>query len=147
MLLHGVAEPSGSAGERLFEGRIRERLDPAAVVADEVVMVLVLAAERLEPRDPVADVDALDEPQVGERVERPVDACDADRTTLRDDAVVDLLRRAAAILPFEEVDDRAASAAATQTRVPQGGHRVLRPAHGVDDIDSPRLVASAGDAF
>ena len=61
-------------------------------------MVLVLAAERLEAGDSVTDVDPLHEVEVGERVERPVDARDADGAAQRDDAVVDFLGGAATVL-------------------------------------------------
>jgi hypothetical protein len=60
-VLHRVAEAAGCACQRLLERRVGERLDAAAVVTDEVVMVLVVPPEWLEPRDAVADVDSLDE--------------------------------------------------------------------------------------
>ena len=78
--------------------------------------MMVVGPRRLEPRDPVARVHALDEAELGERVERPVDACDADGAPVGRDPVVDLLGRAAAVLVVEELDDRAARAAATETR-------------------------------
>ena len=125
MLLHGVSDPSSRFRERLLERPVRERLDPPAVVADEVVMVLVLAAERLEAGDSVTHVDPLHEVEVGERVERPVDARDADGAAPSDDAVVDLLGGAATVLVFEEVDHGASGAAAPQARITEGRHRVL----------------------
>ena len=88
-------------------------------------MVLVLAAERLEAGDSVTDVDPLHEVEVGERVERPVDARDADGAAQSDDAVVDLLGGAATVLVFEEVDHGASGAAAPQARITEGRHRVL----------------------
>ena len=92
MLLHRVAQAPGRPRERALEAVVRERLHPAAAVADEVVMVVVaVAAGRLEARDAVAHVDPLDEAQGGERLERPVDARDADGAAGGADAVVDLL--------------------------------------------------------
>ena len=138
MLLHRVAEAPGRARERALEPVVGERLDPAAVVADEVVMVVVtVAARRLEARDAVADVDPLDEPQGGERLERPVDARDADGAAGGADAVVDLLRREAAPLLVEELDDRPAGAPAAEPGGAEAGERVVGPArHRTDDSDS-----------
>ena len=138
VLLHRVAETPGRALERALEAVVRERLDPAAVVADEVVMVVVtVAARRLEARDAVADVDPLDEPQGGERLERPVDARDADGAAGGADAVVDLLGREAAPLRVEELDDRPACAAAAEPGGAEAVERVIAPArHRPDDTDS-----------
>ena len=47
-----------------------------------MVVMVTATARRLEARDAVADVDALDEPQRRERLERPVDARDPDGATL-----------------------------------------------------------------
>lgn len=115
VLLHRVSDPSGRLRERLLERRVREGLHAAAVVADEVVMVLV-AAEWLEPGDPVADVDPLHEAELGQRVERPVDACHTHGAALRDDSVVDLLGRAAAVLSLEELDHGSTRPAAAESR-------------------------------
>jgi hypothetical protein len=52
----------GDALDRRFERRVLERLDLAAVVTDEVVMVVAAGMGRLEARDAVAEVDPLDEP-------------------------------------------------------------------------------------
>jgi hypothetical protein len=114
VLVEVVAEPAGGARERLLERRIRERLDAAAVVAHEMVVVLVVAGKRLVARDPVADVDPLHEPEVGEGVERPVDAGDADRAPCGDDPVVDLLGGPAAVLCLEKVDHRAAGTSSAE---------------------------------
>lgn len=57
-----VSTAVGNALDRRFEGRILERLDFAAVVTDEVVMVVAACMGRLEARDAVAEVDLLDEP-------------------------------------------------------------------------------------
>ena len=66
----------------VFETFGLERLDLAAAVADQVVMMVAAGMSRLEPRDRVADVHALDEALVGEKVEDPVDARDPDGATL-----------------------------------------------------------------
>jgi len=58
---HVVAAPAGDPHERVLESRILERLDLAAVVADEMVMMLATRFGALEPRDTIAEVDTLDE--------------------------------------------------------------------------------------
>ena len=75
----GIAESPRHTRDRLLERPIRERLDLAAVLADDVVVMVRADDRRLEARDAVADVDALDEPELGQEVEDPVDARDPDR--------------------------------------------------------------------
>ena len=128
MLLERVSETTCRSFERLLERFVRERLDPAAVVADEVMVVVGVGVRRLEPCDPVADVDALHEPQLGERLERPVHARNAGHSAARVDAVVDLLRRPAAVLLREVLDDGASRTAATQPRGAEPFERPVGPA-------------------
>ena len=87
-----VAAAAGDPGDRLLERRVLERLDLSAVAADEVVVVLTLRIRALEARHTVAEVDALDEAELGEAVERPVDARDPDPGAARAHGVVDLER-------------------------------------------------------
>src|SRR5688500_12484559 len=147
VLLHRVAEAPGGARERPLEPVVDEGLDPAAAVADEMVMVM-LAARRLEPRDPVADVDALDEPQCRQRLERAVDARDADGAAGGADPVVDLLRRQAAALLVEELHHGAPGAAPAQPGRAEAGKRMVGPAgHRSDDTDYQMSATLASRAF
>ena len=126
MLLHGVAEPTGRAREGALEAVVRERLDAAAVVADEVMMVVMrVTACGLEARDAVADVDPLHEPEGSEGLERSVHAGDADGAARVADPVVDLLGGAAAVLRLEEVDDRAPGAAPAEAGPAEGIERMV----------------------
>jgi hypothetical protein len=95
------------ADDRL-EPLVRERLDLAAVVADEVVVMVVVVANRLVARDPVADVEPLQEAALGERVQDAVDARQAHRGAGGSELVVDLLSAEAAGLLVEELDHREA---------------------------------------
>ena len=65
-----------------LERGVGERLDLAAVVADDVVVVVAVGQRGLEAGDPVAHVDPLHEPELGEHVEHAVDRGDPDRATL-----------------------------------------------------------------
>jgi len=76
--LDRVAASICDALDHCFERRILERLDLAAVVADEVVVMVAAGMCGLEACDPVAEVDTLDEPELGEPLEGPVDARDPD---------------------------------------------------------------------
>src|SRR5213075_449062 len=91
-----------------------------------MVMVLAVGRRRLVARDSVAGIDTLDQPQIRERLERPVDGRDADRAARLAQLVVDVLRAEAAVLAAEEVDDRRPRAAAA---IAGGLARVFRPAH------------------
>ena len=88
-----VVEPVRCSLERALEPGVRERLDLAAAVADEMVMVVMLAARvgGLEPGDPVADVDPQHEAKLYELVKRAVDARDPHASPSRADPVEDLL--------------------------------------------------------
>ena len=78
MRVDRIAEPAGGALDRRLERGVGERLDLAAVAADDVVVVLAVVAGGLVAGDPVADVDALHEPELGELVEHAIDGRDPD---------------------------------------------------------------------
>jgi hypothetical protein len=69
---------AGDPCESTFEPRVVELVDPAAFVADQVVMVLTTWECRLEARRAGAEIDAVHEAEVGELFEHSVDACDPD---------------------------------------------------------------------
>ena len=102
-------------------------------------MVVAACGRLFVPRNAVAGVDALHEPQVGERLESPVDGGNPDRPPCLPEVVVDVLRAQAAVLATEEVDDRRARAAAAVAGRFERIARFLRPAHGL------RVYRSAGD--
>jgi len=141
---HDVPAPVGDSLDRRLERGVLERLDLPAVVADEVVMMIAAGVGRLEARDPVSEVDSLDEPQVGHALERAVDACDPDPSATRADAIVDLVRREAAVLLAEELDDDAASTSASAAGVAEAFERDLCPGHGDNDTRSQRSATVVG---
>jgi hypothetical protein len=110
-----VARSSFDSPKRAFELVVGEGFDLAAVVADEVVVVLAVAVDRFETRGAGSDVDALHEAVSGELLEGAVDACDADTSAFAAELVEDLLRGEAAVLAAEKFDHRAARAAASVT--------------------------------
>ena len=66
------------ASQRGLELVVGERLDTSALVAHEVVMVIVRDVDALVVRTTVAEVELLHELLLGEDVEHAVDARDAD---------------------------------------------------------------------
>jgi hypothetical protein len=70
----GVAGSALDLVEGSLELVVGKRLDLAAVVADEVMVVLPAREDRLEARRARADVDSLHETVLRQLLERPVDA-------------------------------------------------------------------------
>jgi len=114
--LHVVAAPTGDSLERGLEGGILERLDPSAVVADEVVVVLASGMRRLKSGDAVAEIDPLHEAGSSQALDGAVHAREAHPGACRPQSVVDLLRRQAAALAPEELDDLTTRPAAATAR-------------------------------
>jgi len=131
-----VAMPAGYPLDRRLERCILERLDLAAVVADEVVVMVAPGVGGLEASDTVAQVDALEEAELVEPVERPVDARDADPHAAVPEPLVDLQRGEAAVLAVEVGDDLPPRSAASPTRLAELRERRLGPPFPHNDNDS-----------
>jgi hypothetical protein len=112
-----VATAGGDALDRRLERRVLEGLYLPAVVADEVVVMVAASVRRLEARDAVPEIDALDEAQAVQSLERPIHACNPDVTTSTAHAIVDFLGGQAAALLAEELDDEASGGAAPAARL------------------------------
>ena len=95
------------------------------------MVVLAARVGGLEARGAV-DVDAVHELELGEHVERPVDAGQPDGAAVRAQAVVDLLRAQAAVLAAEQREHLAAGAA--------GAVAGARPARGARARSSVRAI-------
>src|SRR5207253_1083269 len=83
-----------------------------------------------------ADVDPLDEAIGRQLVERPVDGGDADLAAIGAKRVEDLLRGQAAVLPPQQLDHRAATAASA---APGEGQSPLGPVH-CSSMIAPAIV-------
>ena len=90
--------PSATRSMADSSDRIFERLDLAAVVAHEVVVMVAARMCRLEARHAVSEVDPLDETELVHALERSVDARDPDPIPSRTHELVNLLGREAAVL-------------------------------------------------
>jgi hypothetical protein len=99
-----VAGPAFDLPQRTLELVVGEGLDLAAVVADEVVMMLTPGVDRLEAGRTGPDVDPLNEAVLAQLLEHAVDAGDSDRPALRAQLIEDLLGGQAAILSAEQLD-------------------------------------------
>ena len=83
--MHGnrVAAFRFDVSERSLEPLVAECFDCAAFVANEVVVVAVVVADRFEAGDAVAELQPLEQPSLGQRVEHAVDTREADRPSGR----------------------------------------------------------------
>ena len=93
-------------------------------------MVVAVDGRGLVAGNAVAGVDTLHQPQIGERLERPVHGCDPDRSARLAELVVDVLRAQAAVLAAEQLDDGRPCSAAAIARFVECEERVIRPRHG-----------------
>ena len=123
----GVAGATLDPAQHALELVVGECFDLAAVVADEVVVVLAVRVNGFESCGAVTDVDPLHESLPGQLLERPVDAGDPDSPSLGPEAVEDLLGGQAAVLATEKLDDRAAGGAVAVTLRKERGDRRLGP--------------------
>ena len=135
-----VAAPAGDPLERRLECWVLERLDLAAVAAHEVVVMLASGESWLVACNSVAKIDSLDKSALVQALESAVDARDPDRDAFCTDSVVDLLGREAAVLPPEELDDRAACSSAPTTRRPEAIERTFDPRLCHESIMIPILM-------
>lgn len=106
MCSHLVPRPLLDASQRLLEAVVLERVDLAAPVAHDVMVMVTTGLRRLVTRRTVAELDLLDEAVGAELVERPVDAREPNGTVGRAQEIEDLLGRDATGLACEQVDDR-----------------------------------------
>ena len=127
MGVHVVAPRACDTLEGALERGVGEGLDLAAVVADEVVVMVAARVRGLEAGDAVADVDALQEAQVGELVDGAVDARDPDPAAAGADPVEDLLGGEATALLAEVLDHGGAGAALAEPRLAQAQQCLLGP--------------------
>jgi zinc transport system substrate-binding protein len=135
-----VAAAVRHALDRRLEDGVLERLDLAAVVAHEVVVVIATRVGGLEPRDAVSEIDALDDTERVHRVEGAVDTRDPDAAAARTHGVVDLLRREAAVLLAEELDDEPTRPTAPAAGIPKALECCGAPRHGDNDSCSQRVL-------
>jgi hypothetical protein len=123
----GVADVVFDLAEDAFELGVAEGFDAAAVVADDVVVVLAALVAGFVADVTAAYVDALREAVLDEEVEDAVHACDPDTLPFCAQPVEDLHRCEAAGLAAEQLDDREASSASSEAFRVQAGDGVFGP--------------------
>lgn len=148
---HPTVESFRDRCERLLEPGVGERLDPAAVVTYEVMVMFSARVGGLEPRNPVAELDTLHEVELDELLEGAIDARNPDALALPADVVEDLLRRMAARLGPEMLDHGPAGAPVAEPLRLEALERsatpvLVMPGHVIDDTDSHSLLV-CGNAF
>lgn len=125
MCCDGVAAALLDVADHALEPLVGEDLDLPAVVADDVMVVLLGASDGLVARDPVAEIESLDEPRFRQHLEHAVDARQPDALALRVQLAVDVLCADAAALALEELDHAQARKAAPVTGGLQLGERLF----------------------
>jgi zinc transport system substrate-binding protein len=127
--------------DHVLESFVAESLDPAAVPTDEV---MVMGAARLRPlvvRAGAPELQPMDEPELGERLQRPVDARDPDPGTMLPDEVVNRRDGEAAGLLAERRDHGRSRLPGLVPRLVKHGFRVVAPGHAQNDSRSHFLIA------
>jgi hypothetical protein len=127
VLLELEAAIARDAAQRTLEWGIVERLDLAAASAHEMVVVLPAGQRGLEARDPVGQIHAVHEPQLGQLVEDAIHAGDPDGPTLCAKPGVQLLRGHAAVAGGEVVEDGVPSSAGSRAGALELRPRMLVP--------------------
>ena len=90
-------------------------------------MMVTAGRRRLVARDPVAGVDPLHEPKLGQGLERPIDGGDPDRAPRPPEPVVDVLGAEAAVLTGEQGEHLLARTAGPVPGTRQLAMRVIPP--------------------
>lgn len=112
MLTNRVIEAARQRADRALEPLVLECGDPPALVADDVMVVMLAAGQRgLVAGGLTTYVEPLEQMQPGERLEGPVDRRDADLTASGAQPVGDLPGADHAILASDQLEDRGARSA------------------------------------
>src|SRR4051794_34632326 len=117
---HGEVGPVSEVHDRLLQPVVLEGDHPAALLADDVMVVVSARVDSFVPRGVAADVYALDQPQLLQLLEGPVHGGSADVVQ----PPVDLERRQGTTLPPEQLDHLTSAAPAPEARF---GQRRQRP--------------------
>src|SRR5215207_613074 len=126
----------GHRVDRVFETIVAERLDLAAVAADEVVVVVAGRLGELVVSAARAKLEAMHEPELRQGLERAVDARNPDAGSALSNEIVNLLNGQAAGLVTECLDDGGPRASRLEARAAKDRLSVFAPAHRANDSDS-----------
>ena len=121
-------DASGDAVDGPLELGVLERDHVAAVVADEVMMVMVrVGMQRLVADDALAEIESRNDLDPLELIEDPVDARARRAALASAKGLLDLERRQRTALMREQIDDRSPRATAPVAGLGQAPFGVLGP--------------------
>lgn len=124
LVIELVAQPM----DRLLQGVVRERRHAAAIVADQVVMVMLpVRQRRLEPRRCAADVESLNQLEFLEELQRSIHGRNPDAAPGRPELVGDVGRAENAVLAADRLEHRGAWRAGPVARPLERALGVLDP--------------------
>lgn len=125
-----IVEPSRQVRDCALEISVLERADAAAPVAHQMVVMLSTRMGRLVADGSLAYVEALDQVQLVEELERPVDGGDAHVAAIRSELVGYLAGAEHAPLAAQHLHDRRTWSARAMPRALQLLLRVGSPFRG-----------------
>ena len=115
--------------DRSLEPIVAKGFHPSAVAAHEVVMVIAARLRGLELCSAGAEIEAVDEPELRQGLERTVDARKSDSRSSQANLLMDRGRREAATLVGDDVDHGSSGGTRLDARFAQDLSRVLGPGH------------------
>jgi hypothetical protein len=136
------ADPALQPSDRPLEPGVLERLDSAALLADDVVVVLAGRLDPLVARHATAHLEPVHQLQLLQLLQGPIDAGAADRLVRGAQPIVDLDRGHRTVLARQQLDHREARAAPLVPGVPKRRDCVLDP--GAVAVGPHRVDRSAG---
>jgi hypothetical protein len=113
--------------DRALQCGVVECHEPAALVTDQVVVVLAAGEDPFKARQPGTHGHALHQPVLDQQLQHSVDACPAYPMSLGAKRILDFHRAERAGLPGQQVDDPFTRAATAKSSPGQDRVRVLRP--------------------
>jgi len=120
-------DPTRNSGDRSLQPEILERLHTTAATTDRVMVVMTVGTDPLVAGGPARGFEALDQSQLLELLERPVDAGPADGGLSTTQLCVQIERGDGTIVPGQGLDHSGAGTTAAIAGGLEGRERVLCP--------------------
>ena len=127
MLGYVEAELAGDIGDCVLQRGVLEGHHAAAVATDGVMMMVAVGLDALVADHSASDLDAQNQAELLELLERPVNARTPNPGATLAQFVVEIQSRDRAIVAGKRFDNGCPGAPSAVAGLPQDGERVLRP--------------------